>query len=396
MIEKLVEDYSGTYSVRVLNTVEDLEWIRSFWSKFAWHYFADIDFYLTIINSRTEILMPYIIVLCKNVLPETIVVGRIEEVKVICNFGYKTVYSPKARFLSIVYGGVMGNQCPANMDIIVSEILSSLRFGIVDLVQFSLIRLDSDLYRLAKSRAGFFFSDHVTPPTAHWKIVLPANHDSFMKTVSQKHRYWLRRLQKLLEKEHEGQIVFKFFVDTEQVNIFCEDVEKVAKTTYQRGLGVGFLNTAETRKRLELSAEKKWFRGYVLYAGDEPIAYWSATLFGKVLYLDGTGYNPNYRKYEPGTILFIKLIELAYKENDRIQEIDFGFGGAFYKERYGNQNWQESDVYIFSRTLKGLKINFIRSIILILHRLAEHVSRQTNLIQIIKKHWRKRFIPSNN
>jgi hypothetical protein len=394
MEEKTLKDSNGVYSLKIANAIEDLELLREFWKRFAWHYFADLDFFITIIRSRPEILRPHIMVLCKNGTPETMIVGRIEQEKVMCRIGYKTIFAPKATFLSIVYGGILGNQSVTNLNMLLSEILDLLGRKEVDLVQFSLIKLDSDIYQLAKSRPGFLFSDRVSPPNIHWKTVLPATYNDFIKTLSQKHRYWLRRMERMLEKDYQSQVLFKFFSDKEQVTQFCENVEEIAKTTYQRGLGVGFFNNDETRRRFVLSAEQDWFRGYILYVGERPLAYWAATRYGKVLYLDGTGYDPDYRKYEPGTILFMKMVESIYNDNTKVTEIDFGFGDAFYKERYGNVSWQEADVHIFSRTLKGLRINLLRSIILILHRSAESVLKRTKLIQKIKKYWRTRLIPA--
>ena len=331
--------------------------------------------------------------LTKNGVVEAIVVGRIEEQRIVCNIGYKTLYKPKARVLYVEYGGILGNHSYANLCIILSEITSSLKKGEADIACFSGLRLDSDIYRLAKSEQAFFLRDYFAIPFEHWKMTLPPTIEGFQKTMSSKHRYWLRRMQRLLQEENTEEIVYKFFYDHEEVDRFCRDAEEVAKTSYQRGLGVGFADNGEMRKRLELSAEQKWLRGNIVYIGDKPIAFWLATLYGKTLYLDATGYNPSYRKYEPGTILFNKLIESIFYNDDGVEEIDFGFGDAFYKERYGNQHWQETSVYLFSFTFKSIKINAIRSLVMILSLFAERILKYFNLTARVKKLWRKKMVP---
>jgi hypothetical protein len=45
-----------------------------------------------------------------------------------------------------------------------------------------------------------------------------------------------------------------------------EHAESIAEKSYQRGLGVGFANTPEVRKRLELESQKKWLRASILYS----------------------------------------------------------------------------------------------------------------------------------
>ena len=61
--------------------------------------------------------------------------------------------------------------------------------------------------------------------------------------------------------------------DPTDVERFCMAAEEVAKTTYQRGLGAGFQDGPEARRRLTFLAEKGWMHCSVLYLKDQPVAY---------------------------------------------------------------------------------------------------------------------------
>jgi len=383
---------NNSFSVKVIKNTEGLEELRSKWKRESRHHFSDIDFYLTIIHHREEVIMPYVIVLYRDGNIETIVVGRIEKQRLINKIGYKVVYQPKARFLYIEYGGILGNLSHKNTEIVVDEVMKALSNSEADIALFSSLPVNSSIFRTARTKPGFLCRDYISLSSEHWKTILPETFENFLKTMSQKHRYWIRRMERLIQKDCEAEIAFKIFRYPDQVQQFCQDVEEIAKTSYQRGIGVGFMNNDEMRHRLDVSASQHWFRGYVLYLGDQPIAYWLASLYWTTLYLDGTGYKPAYRKYEPGTVLFMKMVESLYMSNEKAKEIDFGFGGASYKERYGSQYWNEANVFIFAPTLRSIRFNLVRFLILAISKSAEAFLKRTRLISKVKRYWRDRSI----
>jgi hypothetical protein len=390
MTRKINDNSEDKYSVNIIKDLGDVEIIRDVWKVWTWHHFSDIDFFRALVDARSEILRPYVVVISKNEVPVAAVVARIEKQRLTCKFGYKTVYAPDVRCLYVEYEGILGDRSYVINNIIISEILQALRKGEADIALFSSLRTDSELHHIAKSRSNFFFCDHIAKQTLHWKIDLPATFEDFQKTISSKHRYWLRRMEKLLQQDYSGKVIFRIFRTKDELNQFCDDSEEIAKKGYQRGLGVGFVSNDEMKKRLKLSVKLGCFRGYILYNNNRPISFWLTTLYGKTLYLDSTGYDPDYRKYEPGTILFMKLIESVYHDAEKIDNIDFGFGDAPYKERFGNKHWNEATIYLFAPTFKGFRINVVRSLIIGLALVAESVLKRMNMMQKVKKYWRRK------
>ncbi|MFX0196545.1 MAG: GNAT family N-acetyltransferase [Candidatus Hodarchaeota archaeon] len=374
-------------SIQTARNVEDIEKMRGVWEEMQWHPNADIDFYLTIVNSRQEILRPHVILLSLNGRPKAMMVGKLEERRLYFKIGYKALYCPNVRSLTIVEGGLLGDLCYHNADILVSELIDCLDRKEADIVFLSNLHIGSDLYKLAHTKPSLFRRDHLHDGYFRWKTNLPSNIDEYLQKMKSKHRYWLRRMNRLLEKEHPGKVTFKYFRDKGQVNQLCNDAEQIAKKTYQRGLSVGFIDNIENRRRMILSAERGWLRAYILYVDDQPCAFWIGTLYGKTFYLDFTGYDPNYRKYEPGTILFVKMVQ-DLSENSVAEEIDFGAGDAFYKRRFGEFSQKHSDVILFSPTWFGIGMNLMRTLTILSSRLAEQTLTRLNLRDKFKKLWR--------
>jgi hypothetical protein len=196
-------------------------------------------------------------------------------------------------------------------------------------------------------------------------------------------------MTKLLEKDFPGKVKIQYFTNEDSINQLCTDVESIASHTYQRGLGAGFVDNQENRARMTLSAKNNWLKAYVLYIEDKPCAFWIATHYNKSVHLNFTGYDSQYEKYEPGTVLFTKMVEDFCR--DGIKEMDFGFGDAKYKSRFGDSNWKEASIYIFSPSLKSVVINLIRTLSSTISRFSYKLLEKTSLLEFIKKRWRKRL-----
>ncbi len=389
MMKRNIDKKYDGYEVIVAKSVEEVEKNRSLWEKLQWHPNADIDFFLTIVGARDEIRQPYVFIFKKNGTPEAMVVGRIEDHRIKCKVGYKTIYNPKIRLFTIVYGGVIGVS-KFNSGLISSSILSVLENGEADSLYFHSIKSESLLIAAVKENTRMYCNDYFYKNTLHWNLVLPDNKKKLFSNMRSKHRSELRRLSRVLEKKFPERIRIQKYEDAQDVEVICEDAEEITKKTYLRGLEAGFINNIENKKRLNLEAEKGWLLAYILYIDDNPSAFWLGSVYGKTLFLTFTGFDPRYRKYEIGTILLIRLIEDAV-EDKRIENIDFGFGEALYKKRFCNQSWDELSYYIFTNSPKGIRINGIKTIIQLVDKLTHLLSKKLNIEEKIKRYWRNRL-----
>jgi hypothetical protein len=351
------------------------------------HPNSDIDFYLMILESRKEILRPHVMVLYRGGYPEAMLIGRLEQERVEFRIGYRTVVRTHARVLTIVYGGRLGNESKANDEAFVSELTSSLKRGEADMAFLSYLRADSALYDVATRTPSFLCRDHFPVVNPHWTMSLAGSVPDVYRKLSHGARWQLRKLL----KDFKGNVKVRCFRDPETMEHMIEAAEQIATNTYQRGLGVGFIDNNETRRRISFVAKRDWLRSYVLYVDGNPCAFSIGTVYGKRFHLNYLGYDPNYRKYSPGTFVLIRAIEDLHANG--IREIDFGFGDAFYKKLFGDQTWQEASVSIFAPTLKGVQVKLLNMLTATTARAASKLLSRSRILHKVKRIWRDHLIP---
>jgi len=376
-------------SIRVIRTTEEVEDIRTVWTSWQHHPNADIDFYLTVNRLRPQVLRPHIIMLYRDGRPDAVLVGRIVEERIAFKVGYKTIFRPEARLLRITCGGLLGNLSSENSEAIVKEITNSLYRGDADAAVLGHVEVGSPMYTAATRSPSFLRRDLFPTLDAHWTMRLPSSMEEYYSGLSAKARRNRRQEAQRLLRDFSGRVKVSCFRRTTELEPMIQDVEEIAKRTYHRGLGVGFVDGAETRQRLQLAAQNGWLRAYILYVADRPCAFWIGTQYRRTVYGDFTGYDPSYRKYSPGIFLLLRIIEDLC--NDGVKEIDFGIGDAWYKQYFCNYEWQEASVYLFAPTLRGLKINALRTSTNLIDQLAKRALKGVNVLARVKKVWRDRL-----
>ena len=375
-------------SVRVARTVAEVEEIRQVWAAWPSHRDSDIDFCLEFGWTRKEVVRPHVIVIYRDGRAEAILVGWIERVRLKSKIGYLQLPGLPALVLNFSYGGFLGNASTENSEEIIQSILGSLRDGEADMAGLDHLGSGSTLLDRALLASGFMTRDHFVRAEAHNVMLLPTTVDDLYRGFSAGLRAEVRRKRKkVLADFGEGVAIrcYRLENEVEEAAPLCEEV---AKGTYQRGLGVGFRDTEEMRRRLRFCARKGWLRIYVLTIVGKPCAFWIGTLSNDSFLSDYNSYKPEYRNYSLGTYLLISVVEEFCRNG--VKNIDFGFGPAEYKERFGNSVLMESSVYIFSAKPKGFLLNMIRSVTCSIDSAARKLLERTNLLSKIKKLWRSR------
>ena len=85
--------------------------------------------------------------------------------------------------------------------------------------------------------------------------------------------------------------------------------------------------------------------------------------------------------------MFLRVLERICADPG-IESIDFGFGDADYKHRYGDEQWQEASVYIFAPRPYPIFINMLRTFTTGLNRGLEYILNKTGLTGWTKRRWR--------
>jgi hypothetical protein len=366
----------------------EVERLRDVWTRWKGHRDSDIDFYLEFIQSHQEVLHPHVIVLYRDAQPDAILIGRLERTRLTFKIGHLLLSGFPVTCLTFVYGGLRGNSSEENCRELVGSILDSLRQGEADGAFLHHPDTSSALYRLALQMPGFGGRDHCPIPAVHHWMRLPQNIDQVFSGLSRDHRSELRRKTKKLIAAFEGRVEVKCFREPGELDGAIAQLEAIAQKTYQRVLGVGFVDTPLMRRLLHFCAEKGWLRAYILYLGDVPCSFWVGTVCDGSFCSDYLAFDPAFGDYSPGNFLLIKVIEDLCAEG--LKEIDFGWGGGRYKERFGNLKSLEASVCIFSPGLKGLAFNTARTTLGRMDSLLKKTLNRTKLVPRIKKLWRNR------
>ncbi len=376
----------------VLETWDEIEPFRQFWTFQQPHRDADIDFFRFFIEQSNEASQPHVIVLTRGGQIQALLVGRIDQTQPVVKFGYLRIPTPRMRLLTFVHGGLLGSLLDGDAEILVRRAMDGLAGGKAEAAMFHYVPIDSPVYRAAASLPSFLWADHATNPQAHRIRDLSNMKGAFLTSLPRRERTYQRQRQRMLLNDFGKKVRIDHFHHIADIDRLMTDAEAVARASYQRGLGVGFSATPDIRRRLEFEAQRGWLRGYILYLDEEPSAFWIGTLSKDVFLSAYLAFNPVHGGYSPGSYLLIKAIE-EMCENRRcaqVARIDFGIGDAIYKARLGNKSWLELSVYIYAPSIKGLWVNALRTSAILTTRMTKAILERGKVLSQVKRLWRAR------
>lgn len=352
---------------------------------------SHIDRYISVLETeRYREALPYILLLKKSEKLEAMLIGRIENRDIECKLGYRVVFRPRLRCLTIVYGGMLGDQSEHNCRAIVRQLLATLGSGEVDVVLMNQLRTDTELFRLSKEMSGFLTAGHFVKVQQHWRMSIPADMECFYQRRSRKHRKHLKQYSKKLERTFQGQIRVVTYCKESDVYDVVSAASHISSRTYKAGLGCAMVDSLDTRRLLSEAARQGWLRTYVLYINGEPGAYRSVLHHGRIMWGDGIGFDPKWSSFRIGTVLFLRVIEDVCK-NNLADYYDFGFGDAEYKTSYGDHVWTEASVYIFALRPYPIAVNMVQSLTGGTALLLNWLSDKVGLTRLLKRSWRNKL-----
>lgn len=374
--------------VRVCRTPEEVESLRAHWKGFA-HPDAHLDVFLTIVRDRPEVVRPHVVVVEREGRPVALLAARLEECELPAKFGYATVYKPRLRRITVVTGGVAGlaEACGELAD----ELLAALQRREADAVELQRIAIDSPLYRAVVERAPSALRQHGEQAAPHHVMDLPESSEALLPSLSKSVRDNLKRYSRKLEREYGDRLIVRRYDAPKDFERAVADLERIAATTYQRGLGAGF--TAEHDGPLmRIALDGGWFRAWVLYLDGAPCAFEIGHLAGDSVVIAAKGFDPTYGNHHVGKVLQLKMLE-DLCDDPAVGVLDFGFGDADYKRKLATRGWDDASVLVYGRTFRGLRAAAGRTVVLGADRLARRAVG-TDRIAKIKRRWRDRRTPA--
>jgi CelD/BcsL family acetyltransferase involved in cellulose biosynthesis len=381
---------SGDAQVRTARAAEEVEALRAVWDGFERDVVnADIDYHLLLVDKSPEAQGHHVLLLEREGAPSTLVVGRVEEIRLPVRLGYKTISRPRVRVLTVSYGGVLGRDDEEAAGAVVDEIVAALGRGEADVARLRNLRVGSPLHRAARSTPGRLSRDALARPTRHWRARLGGSYDEYLARRSSKTRANLRRYGRKFEAAFPDAIELRSFRDPADLDRLLADTRAVYEGTYHRALGVGFSDSGVERELTALALARGWFRGFVLYVDEKPCAFWHGIRYGRVFSTGPTGYDPAFGTHRVGTYVLGRMVEELSREED-LDWIDFGFGDAEYKQHFGDDSWLEEDVLVWARRPRPIRLNATRTVLLAADRAARSLLGRRGLLARVRRLWRDR------
>jgi CelD/BcsL family acetyltransferase involved in cellulose biosynthesis len=375
-------------NVRTIRSLEELQTVRGSWEHWQTHVNADLAQFELVCRLRPEVESPFVTVLEKTEQPRALLVGRLERTQFAPSIGYLRPFRVPARVIAVIHQGVLGRIDEHDAGELVDGLWTALRRGEADAVSFHHLSEQSPLLDALRRSAHRWLCDSVPRWSTHRAMTLPTQGSVMTTKVSGKHRSRLRRRQKTLEEAFEGRLTWRWLTDFQDIPELCARIDVLAARTYQRGLGAGFFDTEEFRRRLQLFADRKQLRVQLLEIDGQVRAYWFGPVYKGVFHSSETGYDPDLRDFEVGTLMFIRMVDALVAEG--VERLDFGLGDAHYKERFGDSEWRETTVWLFAPTAKGLFMVLLHKLSISVDRLARGILERTGLTDRVKALWRRK------
>jgi len=216
-----------------------------------------------------------------------------------------------------------------------------------DAVFLDAVPVESFVWQYARRADDSFRIYLPGDPSPRPRIRISGTFEAYLKQFSARHRHNLRRRVSKFQEECSPMRVERYTAP-EQVAPFLELALLVSRKTYQwKVFNRGLTDTGVLTRRLEFAAANGWFRSYILFSGDKPVAFVAGWQRQGIYDHHEIGYDPDYRKYAPGTVLHMAMIEDLFSA-DPPGILDFG-SYAKYKEELSTESYPEGRMFLFKR-----------------------------------------------
>lgn len=376
---------------RIINTFEELEVIRTCWEQWQDRPNNDFAQFKMLCQLRAEVESVCVIVIEINNQPRALLAGRVENRQFVPSVGYMTPLKISAKVMTLIHQGVLGEMDQEIAKETVSQLWSLLRSGVADAIEFNNLPEDSPLLEALQHYGSGIFYEGNSRWSIHRQMTIPAEGEFLKSKVGSKQRWKIRKRQQEIETAFPNKIRWCWISQVDDVPRLCARLEETAAHTYQRALGVGFVDDEEQRRRVALFSSQGQFRAQTLEIDGKIEAFWIGVVCRNIFYSSATGYNQALSAYEIGTLVFVHMVDELAREG--VHKLDFGGGDAVYKQRFGDRSWRESTVCLFAPTGKGLFLRSIRSLFFAIDLLGRSMIERMGLLDRLKTGWRRRLKP---
>jgi hypothetical protein len=266
-----------------------------------------------------------------------------------------------------------------------------------NMVFLGAVGADTTLHRLLDNPSPLHEDYHVLrhgPAYQRRRIRFESNdYDAYLKSLRKTtRRDFKRSCKKFLAKAGESYRVRRF-ESPDEAKLFLEHATEISKKTYQwHLLGLGMRDQADRAAHFGNAADKGWFRSYVLYAEDTPIAFQAGYLHHGTYYAHDTGYDPAWGEAHAGRFLLAELFQDLLADDEPVEVFDFLWGDGLLKSRLANSEQTERHYYLFPRGFHGALLYYPMRLVNAMSSAASAVLQRLRLKTYVRRLMRRRSV----
>jgi len=383
---------AGQSAVTVATTTEQVNALRSLWQSMSVSNLdADIDYFLTVVAHLPGVIAPHVLRVDRTGRPPMIIVARLERHVFPVAVGYTELLRPHLRTVVVSFDGILGARSDDDLAAALHALRGTVRRGEADAFILQKVSLNSPLQRAALSGSARATRVGGLPSTRRWFVALPDTLDQLLERRSVKARKEAHYESRRLRRKYDDVDVVR--LDLAGLDRVREDIELVARTTYQRALGVGASDSELGRALTALSLDQGWLRVWMLYIDGSPTAFWWGNHYGDTFAIDTPGFDPRYAKDGVGIfVMHAMLDELC--QDPAVSVADFGHGYAEYKERYASSSVEQRDVIVVAARVGPLLVGWFVALVAAVNRLAYRLLRDRSFATRLRRRWRAKLTAS--
>lgn len=190
----------------------------------------------------------------------------------------------------------------------------------------------------------------------HYYIDLRQTFEEYIKQFSSKTKSTIIRKVRKYAKHCGGSIPWKTYQNTNDIREFFELARKVSVKTYQERLfDSGIPDSEDFISNAESLAQDNSLRAYILFDGQRPISYLYCPVKEGVLVYDYLGYDPEYAKMSPGTVLQWLALEHLFEEK-KFLYFDFTEGESEHKRLFATHKRKCANIFFIKQNFKNKTI----------------------------------------
>jgi hypothetical protein len=378
-------------TVTVAKSIAEAEALRPAWQAAGiCDLDAQIDYFLTVTGLADNVVRPHVVHVRRDGLPDLMAVARIERINLPVRLAYGKLGTIRRPAVLVALGGLLGCRGPQDDRLLLRHLMQPLESGEADLLMLRNLDTAGSFLVTAAGLAGWLRRSRGTETTERLMTVLPENLDALLNRLSSKRRRRIRSMDRKVTAEYGERAMLRRLDRLEDMPVLLRDMERVAATTYQRGLGVGFMNGPIDRALIELGLRQGSFRSWFLYIDGVPVAFWTGVVCGRNFLIGTPGFDPHFAHVSAGRFTMLRMLEDLCAD-PRVDVLDLGSGEADYKALFGQCVRREASLLVAAPRLVPIGIVQLLSAFTLANRHGKRLLARGEWARKLRKKWRERM-----